>query len=375
MINNERDVIFTLSLNGIPGVGSITYRKLIERFGCAENVFKAGRKNLDEIPRIQKTTIDAILSAQPEERGKREFEEAAKRGFRLLIFGSDDYPTLLSQIPDPPPVIYASGELLKTDELAVAIVGSRDPSEYGKRFANNLARDLARAGVTVVSGMARGVDSAAHRGVIEAGGRTIAVLGSGLDIVYPPENIRLFEEIVNSGAAISPFSIGTRPDRGNFPARNRIISGMSLGVVVVQATKPDSGSLITARLALEQGREVFAVPGEAGTNIGRATNDLIKRGQAKLVDNFKDILEEILPQFDTGKIKPTMLETPLHAAPPPNLVGDERAVWGKLSNTPIHIDNLARECTLPIHRVSATLLQLELKGLIEQQPGKLFLRK
>ncbi len=369
MKSDEKELVYALALNAVGGVGGITYRKLIERFGTPEGVFRAGRKNLEGIPRLPRATIDAIISADPEESGKKEFEAIRRRNFGVLLFGREDYPALLARIHDPPPVLYIAGEIETSDELAVSIVGSRDPTEYGRRAAIRLAGDLAHAGVTVVSGMARGIDSSAHRGAIEAGGRSIAVLGSGLDVIYPRENRSLFEDLVGHGAVISPFPLGTRPEKGNFPARNRVISGLSLGVVVVQATTPDSGSLITARLALEQGREVFAVPGEVGAKVSKGTNTLIKRGHAKLVENFADILEEILPQFDTGGVKG---QKP--APPAPKLEGEEKSLWEKLGETPIHIDNVARECNLPIHRVAAALLQLELKGLIEQRPGKMFVK-
>jgi len=364
---NERELIHALALNSIPGVGVRTYVKLVERFGTPEKVFKADRESLKKISRIQASTIDAIISTDPEKAGGDELEKLRERNFRVTRPGSYDYPKLLARIQDPPPVLYYAGELRESDELAVAVVGSRDPTEYGKRTAHRLARELARAGTTVVSGMARGIDSAAHRGALDGGGRTVAVLGSGLDVIYPPENQKLFGRITRNGAVMSPFALGTRPERGNFPARNRVISGMSLGVVVVQATTPDSGSLITARLAHEQGREVFAVPGEAGAKCSRGTNELIKKGHAKLVDDFADILEEILPQFDVGSTK---AET--KALPEPELKNDEKEIWDNLGTEPVHIDNLARACNLPPHRVASALLNLELEGLVEQRPGKLF---
>jgi len=369
---DEKELVYTLALNSVPGVGGVTYRKLIERFGNAEAVFKAGRKKLDEIPRMTRETKDTILSLKPEEVGKKELDEVTKRGFGIIVFGRAGYPKLLAAIHDPPPVLYVAGSLKESDELAVAIVGSRDPTGYGRRAATKLAGDLSNAGVTIVSGMARGIDSAAHRGAINAKGRTIAVLGNGLDIIYPSENRELFDDIVKSGAVISPFPMGAKPEKGNFPARNRVISGMSLGVVVVQATTPDSGSLITARHALEQGREVFAVPGEVGIKVSQGTNTLIKKGNAKLIENFADVLEEILPQFDTSKVKTDSVEQATR--PAPKLDGDEKTVWENLEDSASHIDIVARKCNLPVHRVAAALLQLELKGLVEQQPGKMFLR-
>ena len=369
MASGENHLLCALALNGVRGIGGITYRKLIERFGSPAGVFKAGRNKLESIPRLPKTTIASILAADPEKEGAEQLELLTRRGFGVLTLGAPGYPSLLSRIHDPPPVLYIAGSLKESDDLAVAIVGSRDPTDYGRKAAANLAGGLARAGVTVVSGMARGVDSASHRGAIDGGGRTVAVLGSGLDVIYPPENYKLFEQIVKNGAVISSFPMGTKPERGNFPARNRIISGMSLGVVVVQATTPDSGSLITARCALDQNREVFAVPGEVGIRVSRGTNELIKKGHAKLVENFADILEEVLPQFDPGSNASEQ-----KSKPPPKMENGEKDIWEKLGAKPLHIDNIARKCNLPIHQVAAILLQLELKGIVEQRPGKMFLR-
>ena len=224
---------------------------------------------------------------------------------------------------------------------------------------------MARNGVTIVSGMARGIDSAAHRGALSAGGRTIAVLGCGVDIVYPPENRRLFEEIAAHGAVISEFPLSTRPEGGNFPRRNRIISGLSLGVVVVQANSR-SGSLITAGMALEQNRDVFAVPGNVGMARSRGTNRLIKQG-AKLVESADDILEEILPRFHRQGLEPTDVK--------PSLEDEEERVFRLVEDEPVHIDSIIAQTGIETSRVSAILLQLELKGLVQQLPGKRFVKR
>jgi len=367
--------LYALALNKIPGVGGVTYRRLVERFGSAGGVFRAGRKALETVKGIRKEALEAIVSSDAEKSGREEWEKISGAGFRVIFFKGTQYPPRLAEIHDPPPVLYVTGDIRESDEIAVAVVGSRDPTEYGRGAAEKIACDLARAGVTIVSGMARGIDSAAHRAAIEAGGRTIAVLGSGLDVIYPSENKKLFDAIREHGAVISPYPIGAKPEKGNFPARNRIISGISLGVIIVQATTPDSGSLITARHALEQGREVFAVPGRVGSQTSRGTNRLIKKGEAKLIETAADVLEEILPQLKTperpaGSDLKTAANKPLS-----NLSKSERTVYNCTGDEPMHIDIIARKCNIPIHELAGTLLSLELKGLVTQQPGAVFARK
>lgn len=372
-----KESLCALALNKIPGVGSVTYRRLVERFGSACGVFRAGRVALETIKGIKKEALEAIISTDPEKSGGEEWEKINKSGFRVVFFKGPEYPPRLAEIHDPPPVLYVTGEIKATDEVAVAIVGSRDPTDYGREATQKIAGDLARAGVAIISGMARGIDSAAHRATIEAGGRTLAVLGSGLDVIYPRENKKLFEDIREHGAVISPYPMGTQPEKGNFPARNRVISGMSLGVIVVQATTPDSGSLITARHALEQGREVFAVPGRVSTQTSRGTNRLIKKGEAKLIENAADVLEEILPQLKVPQSVGTGSKpAPAKPAPPlPNLSEAERVVFNCTGDEPLHVDIIARKCNIPIHELAGTLLSLELKGLVTQQPGMIYVRK
>jgi DNA processing protein len=260
------------------------------------------------------------------------------------------------------------GELKKEDELAVSIVGSRKTTPYGRWFTEKVSQELARYGVTIVSGMARGIDSLAHWGAISGGGRTIAVLGCGVDVIYPSENRNLFAKMIDRGAILSEFPMGSPPEGGHFPRRNRIISGLSLGVVVVQASEK-SGSLITAGYALEQGREVFAVPGNVGTESSRGTHRLIKEG-AKLVESSEDILEEILPQWrGEGET------TPKVEIPRPDLTEEEKVLYEFLSETPLHIDVMIRESRMDPGKVSSLLLNLELKGMVSQWPGKCFSKK
>jgi DNA processing protein len=289
-------------------------------------------------------------------------------GGTILTLGDDAYPKRLKDIYDPPALLYVKGELRREDELAVAIVGSRKTSPYGRWFTEKISQDLAGHGVTIVSGLARGIDSVAHMGALEGGGRTIAVLGCGIDVIYPSENRDLFHQIVGHGAVLSEFPMGSRPEGGHFPRRNRVISGLSIGVVIVQASAK-SGSLITAKYALEQGREVFAVPGNVGAEGSRGTNQLIKEG-AKLVESSADILEEVLPQWRREGETAQKAEAPGHG-----LVGGEKILFELLGETPLHIDAVIRESKLDPGNVSSLLLNLELKGLISQWPGKCFSKK
>lgn len=289
-----------------------------------------------------------------------------------------EYPKNLRNIYDPPKQLYANGALLERDELAVALVGSRRASIYGLQTCEQLAYELAVRGVTVVSGMARGVDSAAHRGALKARGRTIAVMGSGHNHIYPPENKELYEEIAKSGAVVAEYEDDVEPLPYNFPQRNRIISGLSLGVVVVEAAR-NSGALITAGLALEQGREVFAVPGKISSQTSGGTNELIKDG-AKLVQSVDDILEElshlnIKPISDEDKEKTEQSITKMTSAYVYNSLTDsERKVYKVLSDEPVYIDDILGKTKLKAPEASKALLSLQLKKIIKELPGKQFVR-
>jgi DNA processing protein len=294
---------------------------------------------------------------------------AAQKGVRIVTMTDPDYPALLLQIPDPPPFLYVRGTL-ESQCKAVAVVGSRIATRYGLSMAARLSAELAACGVTVISGMARGIDTAAHEGALQSGGRTVAVLGSGLEEVYPAENRRLFQSIVRNGAVLSEFPMLTKPEPHNFPIRNRIISGMSYGTVIVEASKK-SGSLITARLAAEQNREVFAVPGSVQSFKSVGTHTLIKQG-AKLVENAQDVLEEIAG--------PLFVETqPIDHYPsvkkePPALTAEEAIVCGALEPYPVHIDDLGRKLCMAPGKLASILLQLELNGFVEQSTGNFFAR-
>jgi DNA processing protein len=302
-----------------------------------------------------------------------EMERLQATEIRVTTLGEADYPEALRWIPEPPPVLYIWGTLQHADSLAVAVVGSRKPSPYGQLAAQRLSAELAQCGFTVVSGLARGVDSLAHKGALQAGGRTIAVLGSGINVVYPPEHRRLYEAIRERGAVVSEFPFDTKPDRWNFPRRNRIISGLTLGTLVIEASD-QSGSLHTARHALEQGREVFAVPGRIDAPSSRGTNNLIKRG-AKLVEGLDDILEEF-PEAVRLAVRqrgtaPVPLDTPQM---PTDLTPDEAQVLGSVPPEETHIEAIIHASQLPAQAVASILLTLELRGLVRQFPGKLFVR-
>ena len=314
---------------------------------------------------IGERLAEVIKETDIREKVQRELKLIDELNASIVTLTDQSYPNNLRQIFDPPPLLYVRGDLQPKDELAISMVGSRLISNYGRMITERIAGDLAGNGVTIVSGMARGIDSAAHRGALSVGGRTIAVLGCGVDIVYPRENRRLFEEITAHGAVISEFPLSTPPEGVNFPKRNRIISGLSLGVVIVQANSR-SGSLITAGLALEQNRDVFAVPGNVGMAGSRGTNRLIKQG-AKLIESAEDILEEVLPRFQHRGLEPEDRKLSLEE--------EEERVFCLLEDEPIHIDSIIAQTRMSASRVSTILLQLELKGLVQQLSGKRFVKR
>jgi len=290
-----------------------------------------------------------------------------KENVKVITIKDEEYPANLKEIYSPPAALYVKGELKKEDKLSIAIVGSRHYSNYGRDTAQRLAGELAQLGITVVSGMARGIDTFAHNGALDSKGRTIAVLGSGLSNIYPPENKALVYKIAERGAVISEFPMATPPLAGNFPRRNRIISGLSLGTVVVEAAEK-SGALITARCAYEQGREVFSVPGEVGRNNAFGTNQLIKDG-AKLVETANDIIEELSVNIkDILKRKFTSLKSL------PDLSEEELKIFQALTEEPLHIDDISINSMLPISKTSSILTALEIKGLVRKMPGNIFSR-
>jgi DNA processing protein len=355
------DHYYWFALKSVPGVGNVTFRRLLESFETPERVLNALPDQLVRVKGISHALASSITTHDYRRTAELECETVAKHQVRIVDFLAAEYPKILLQIADPPPYLYVKGRLLGV-ETAVAIVGSRRASTYGLMTTERLAGELAMNKVAVVSGMARGVDTAAHRGALKAGGRSIGVLGCGIDVIYPPENRPLFKEMEEKGALISEFPMGTIPLAENFPRRNRIISGVSQGVLVVEAVQ-NSGSLITARYALDQGREIFAIPGNINSSNSRGTNLLIKQG-AKLVEEVGDILEELhLPKSAEGQ-----------AATPTDfsLTPQEAGIFTLLAESPLHMDDIIVRSELTVSDLSAILLRLELKGAIVQLPGKYF---
>ena len=369
---NYEFIKYWIALKSIAGVGNITFPALVDKFVSLHAIFAAPVSKLNEIPGISKNIATTIAGFNNWGKVKEELELLDKNEISIITYKDELYPAKLMNIYDRPPFLYVRGNLNK-DDINIAVVGSRLASTYGKYTTEKISRELALKGLTIVSGMARGIDSVAHRGALTAHGRTIAVLGSGLDVIYPPENKKLFADIIQNGAVISEFPPGTPPRSVNFPTRNRIISGMSYGVVIVEAGEK-SGSLITARLALEQGREVFAVPGSIDAAGSRGTNKLIKQG-AKLIENTDDILEEILPQFErTTILKPPSVSNSeavgVKSAEILNAV--DQKIISLVTSGRVHIDDLISSSGLSSSDILSALTTLELKGIIQQHPGKFF---
>ncbi len=362
------EIFYWLALNFVPGIGSVLFRRLVDRFRSPEAVFRAPEKELLKVEGVSRNLILEIQKGPPEKKVTKELTLLSEIGGKIITFHDERYPKRLKEIYDPPPLLYLRGDLREEDELSMAIVGSRKTTQYGRWMAEKISQDLSRHGITIVSGMARGIDSVAHWGALSSGGRTIAVLGCGVDVVYPSENRSLSKKIIEQGALISEFPIGTPPESGHFPRRNRIISGLAIGVVIVQAGEK-SGALITAGYALEQGREVFAVPGNVGIETSRGTNRLIREG-AKMVESSEDILEEILPQWERNK-KERSEEDKVFLG----LSEEEKRLYSLLETEPCHIDALIRGSCLEPGQVSSLLLSLEMKGVVTQLPGKYFRRK
>jgi DNA processing protein len=378
---------YWIALRAVEEVGCLGFRTLLQAFSSPRAVFSATAQTLRVIPGIGPKTADHIRSFSDWGMAERQIERARELEVAIVTCEDAIYPRNLLNIYDYPPLLYVQGSLCP-EEICVAVVGSRLASVYGRYTTEKISRELALQGITVVSGLARGIDAAAHRGALAGKGRTIAVLGCGLDIVYPPENEGLAGAVAAHGALITEFPFGTPPNAPNFPSRNRIISGISHGVVVVEAGEK-SGSLITARIAAEQGRSVFAVPGEIGAAGSRGTHRLIKQG-AMLIENVEDILEEILPQ--AGRSPSASNETSVSSrmdAPEPDpekttapdraetagLGNQEQRLLSLIPSRPVDIDTLIASSGLTAQEVLNALLILELRGLIRQKPGKQFLRK
>jgi DNA processing protein len=376
---SEENLHYWLALTRIEGLGVRGAHRVLEHFGSPLAAFNASLTELESCG-IPAQVAQAIFAQSGLKEAEKEYAAAQKASCQLLSYGSDDYPALLRQIPDPPLVLYVRGDVKVLARPAVAIVGTRKPSAYGSQVAHRLARDLAERQVVIVSGLARGIDSCGHRGALEAsGGKTVAVQGRGMDAIYPSENRKLAEKIIERGAVLSEFPLGTSPTPENFPIRNRIISGLALGVVIVEAAEY-SGSLITARLALDQNREVFAVPGNITSAQSFGPNHLIKQG-AKLVDNWMDVVEELpaevrsqLLPAESSSGAPSASETP--SLFEHSLTAEQKAVFDVLRvDEATFVDDIFSSAGIPPPRILQSLLELEMNGLIRQLPGKNFIRK
>jgi len=378
---NSPDIEKWLKLAGAEGVGPVTFGKLVNYFETPERALGASVSELAKVEGIGLRTAEKIAVSRDRTDAVGDLELAEKLGVWIVHLQDERYPPLLKQIYDPPVVLYVKGTITEQDNLSVAIVGSRRCSLYGSEQASRFSHILAGAGFTVCSGMARGIDTAAHQGALAAGGRTLAVQGCGLANIFPPENKKLFEEIAESGACISELPIRYEPLAENFPSRNRIIAGLSLGTIVIEAGL-NSGALITAKAALDCNREVMAVPGKIDSPLSRGANKLIKDG-AKLIDGIEDIMESLgsvgarlkehvndvaggvaakvdMPLFDIGRL---------------NLSDSEKSVYGFLHSDPVHVEQVISDSQLPAGSVNAAIVSLRLKGLIKQLPGNFFVRK
>lgn len=360
------DLKYWLALNFLSDIGPVLARRLLSSFGSPEQIFCMSPEKLRRVEGVGENRAKSIAGFNKWDTVQEEIDNAEKYGITLIAADDGRYPDGLRCIHNAPLVIYVKGDLKDSDKYAVSMVGSRNATAYGIQTAEKISRKLASIGITVISGMARGIDTAAHRGALQAGGRTVAVLGSGADVPYPSSNRLLMERIAASGAVISEFPLGSRPIRENFPRRNRIISALSLGVIVIEATL-DSGSLITVGYALEQGREVFALPGNVTSGNSRGTNDLIRKG-ARLVENAEEVIHELGPQLK-GILREDAKKDP---DPGLSLTEDERVLFGHLSSEPKHVDSIIRESDMATGRALSILLHLELKGVIRQTEGKHF---
>lgn len=363
-----------IALSMVSEIGSATFRKLLSACGDPEAVFKEPLERLSRIPGVGERKARNIRNFSDWKSVERQVELLHKSGAIAVTYDSPEYPVMLRQIEDAPAILFVRGRIEDGDKFALAIVGSRKTSAYGRLVAERLSSELSVAGFTIVSGMARGIDTIAHTACMDSGGRTIAVLGSGIDRAYPSENRGLMERIVASGYVVSEFPFGTGPNRENFPRRNRLISGLSFGVVVVEAAS-GSGALITARSALEQNREVFAVPANINSPTSAGTNELIKKG-AKLIQKGDDIIEELAPVLKgyVGAVK--RLQAAQGKTSPPKsmatITDEEKKLCDILTGEPVHIDELSRELSLSPASALALLLNLELKGIVRQAEGKRF---
>ena len=373
----SQELIDWLRLVLTPEIGSRRGKSLLAKFKTPKAILEASLGDIAEVENIGLGIAKKIVDGRKRIDLSRHIKLIEKNNVNLIPLDSEFYPVSLKSIFDPPLILFVKGEILPQDYFSIAIVGTRLASFYGRTMAEKLSRELTEKGFTIVSGGARGIDTFSHQAALRAKGRTLVVLGCGLDIAYPPENRKLFEEIAEKGAMISEFSLSTRPDKGNFPMRNRIISGLSLGGVVIEAPHK-SGALITVTHANEQGREVFSVPGHADNFVSKGTNQLLREG-AKLVENADDIIEELEPilkskikEFKANQPEPIQeKQIPLIK---PQLSEEEARVYNLFSLGPLDFDDIIDKSQLPVSAASAVLMMLQLKKLVKQSPGKQFIR-
>lgn len=349
---------YWVAFNRVHGIGAVRFAALLEHFGDLERAWSASGEALLASgigPQAARRVVESRNTIDPDE----ELARLERAGIRLVTWQDDAYPPLLREVSASPPVLYLRGELLPADRKAVAVVGTRRPTPYGQSVARDLAAALAMNGATVVSGMARGIDAIAHRAALDAGGRTLAILGSGLDMVYPAEHRLLAEDIAARGALVTDYALGTPPEAANFPPRNRIISGLACAVVIVEAGE-ESGALITARFAADQGRDVFAVPGSIYSRASRGTNRLIQDGAIPLLapEDVLSALHPALPQVEAAQASLPMTDDPV-----------EQAILRSLSADPAHVDEVVARAGRPVPQVTAALAMLELRGLVVHVGG------
>lgn len=371
MVIVQLENILLLSL--IPGIGSRRLRSLLDHFSSLDDIRSASSPELCSCEGIESRTAHSIISffrgdawRVARDAVQDQFRRMDKCAVVCITLWDQDYPELLKKIYDPPPFIFHRGNLSPTDRFSVAIVGTRSPTAYGARMAGQFATELASGGLTVISGLARGIDTIVHEQSLASGGRTIAIIGSGIDVPYPPENHHLLERITENGAVVSEFLMGTKPEAGNFPRRNRLISGWTLGTLVVE-TGIQGGAMITAALALEQNREVFAVPSPVREGGPSGAHQLIREGKALLVENSDQLIEELRPQLKG------FLRTE-ERAESRQLTFFEQQLYNVVTDDPLHIDSIARAAALPVPEALVHLLSLECKGVIRQLRGKRFIK-
>jgi DNA processing protein len=378
--SNSVDIKKWLKLIRADGIGPITFTRLVKRFDAVDRILGASVSELAKVDGVGLKTAERIAATRDKFDANAEMELAEKLGVWIINLDDNRYPPVLKQVYDPPPVLYVKGSLVREDNLAVSIVGSRRCSLYGQEQSSRLAHFLSSAGFTICSGMARGIDTAAHQGALSAGGRTIAVQGCGLANIFPPENKKLFELIAQSGACISELPLRYEPLSANFPSRNRIIAGLSLGTIVVEAALR-SGALITARTALDYNREVMAVPGKVDSSLSKGAHQLIKQG-AKLIESVEDVMEalgyigeQLESHVSASATKAAeKVEKSLFDVSQLKLSSDEMVIYDSLDKEPIHIEQIIADTSLSAGSVNASLISLRLKGLIKQLPGNMFVK-